>query len=139
MLRLNSAYFITGSCWSSFLGPINGRKILRHGNLFQIGRPVTIPGSFLGSLDTRRRCHVMLAHISTERSAIAKSGLKAWDEEWRIVEPYLDRTIAEFLSSLPARQKEICNSWLRLWQANCEPWTNGIAELACHLNRTEQR
>ncbi len=57
------------------------------------------------------RCHTMLAHISTERSRLSRSGLKAWDRDWDEVEPHLDKIIAHFLHGLPPDSKIVCHRW----------------------------
>jgi hypothetical protein len=61
-----------------------------------------------------KRCHTMLAHISTARSEMSKLGLKAWGGDWETVEPHLDQTITDFLRGLSSHHKKICLDWMQL-------------------------
>ena len=76
------------------------------------------------------RCHTMLAHISTNRSAIAKQGLKDWGQEWLIVEPHLDQTISDFLGGLSDRHKKLSLRWIDRWLEVSRPWSSVLAEIA---------
>jgi len=76
------------------------------------------------------RCHTMLAHISTERTRIARSGRKPWNEEFDTVEPHLNDTIKEFLNSLSANHKEICRTWVSRWNSQSYGGSQFLKELA---------
>lgn len=65
--------------------------------------------------DYMTRCHTMLAHISTQRSKIAKQRRKDWSVDWQVVEPHIDQTITEFLSCLAPEHKEVCRQWVVKW------------------------
>ncbi len=65
--------------------------------------------------DYTTRCHTMLAHISTTRSKMAKSGLKSWGKDWSIVEAHLDQTISDFLGRLSKEHKKTCSQWIGAW------------------------
>jgi hypothetical protein len=56
----------------------------------------------------------MLAHISTTRSQIKKSGFKSWTN-WNIVEAHLDQTIPDFLGALSKEHKKTCSQWIETW------------------------
>lgn len=57
----------------------------------------------------------MLAHISTERTRVAREGKKSWAYDFPIVEPVVHRAISEFLGGLPRDYKEVCTRWVREW------------------------
>lgn len=64
--------------------------------------------------DYMTRCHTMLAHISTRRCQIKKSGFKSWTN-WNIVEAHLDQTIPDFLGALSKEHKKTCSQWIEMW------------------------
>jgi hypothetical protein len=83
--------------------------------------------------DYMRRCHTMLAHISKTRSEMAKEGRKAWDTDWRVVEPHLDQTICNFLGGLAEDHKDICLKWVDKWSKGGHPGNDVLAGLATTL------
>jgi hypothetical protein len=83
--------------------------------------------------DYMTRCHTMLAHISTTRSAIAKSGDKSWGRGWPGVEAHLDRVVVDFLRALSNDYKETCRQWLDKWLAGLHPGKDVLKELTAAL------
>jgi hypothetical protein len=75
------------------------------------------------------RCHTMLAHISTARSKMAKSGLKSWGNDWKIVEPHLDQAISDFLRGLSKEYQKICSQWIETWFRGHHPGNAVLKEL----------
>jgi hypothetical protein len=78
----------------------------------------------------------MLAHISTNRSVIARDGLKSWGRGWREIEPHLDTTIADFLHGLPQDHKNVCLMWMNLWSEGDRPGKHVLKGLAETLSRS---
>jgi hypothetical protein len=66
-------------------------------------------------VDYMKRCHTLLAHISTTRSEMAKRGLRDWADDWQTVDPHLDQTISDFLGGLSQDHKNICHQWITKW------------------------
>jgi len=95
----------------------------------QTHNPTTLPWL----KDYMIRCHTMLAHLSTTRTAIAKRGGKSWGKDWLTVEPHLNLLIGNFLSSLPAHQKKICREWVTTWSTGSYPCNDALRDLAAAL------
>lgn len=88
--------------------------------------------------DYMRRCHTMLAHISTTRSEMERNGLKSWGSAWQFVEPHLDRTICDFPGGLAKHHKDICLKWVDAWANGSHPGNDVLASVAAML-RCPQR
>ena len=65
-----------------------------------------------------KRCHTMLAHISTQRSEMAKLRREDWGADWQIVEPHLDKTIREFVDGLSTEHRRVCLQWANQMRAS---------------------
>ncbi len=85
--------------------------------------------------DYVKRCHTMLAHISTTRAEIAKRGLKDWGKKWQIIEPHLDRTISDFFLGLSMDHKSTCQQWMNRWLGGNHPGANVLKDLVAIIQR----
>jgi hypothetical protein len=77
-----------------------------------------------------RRCHTMLAHISTTRSEVMRLGLKSWGDEWQTVEPHLHHIIGEFLTAMSAGHRTVCLGWINGFVACNQPGGDTLMGMA---------